>query len=75
MIGRPRVALWIKWHRIIGAWGHGFVVWPAWVHRWAVRRVDAWHESAHPLGRATSARVVRRERRGPFFTLFPRRGP
>jgi hypothetical protein len=44
---RPRIALWIRRH---GAYRlRGLEVWcrwwcPEWLWRWAVRRVDRWHE-------------------------------
>lgn len=35
--GRPRVAIWLKWHcPTYGVW--------VWLWSWAARRVDRWHD-------------------------------
>ena len=59
---RPRIALWIKWRGVeiptdyngqtVFPSGRAKLLWcPQWLWRWAVRRVDKWHEEQyeHPL--------------------------
>ena len=46
---RPRIALWIKFHGaevfpVLDGYRTHFLC-PNWLWRWAVRRVDKWHES------------------------------
>ena len=42
---RPRLALWIKWHRL--KWQRPWYC-PNWLWRWAVRRVDRYYSIFDP---------------------------